>query len=163
MSTASTPVTLTVNSGTYRVLVEPRRLLSDVLRDDCGLTGTHVGCEHGVCGACTILFDGVPARACLLYAVQTEGHEIITVEAFAVDGELFDRATGIARGARSAMRFLHAGHCRDHGSLAPRTSGADRGRGSRGSVRQPLPVHRISQHRCGDPQGSGAAPVGGVR
>ena len=52
------PVNLTVNGRTYRVFVEPRRLLSDVLREDCGLTGTHVGCEHGVCGACTILFDG---------------------------------------------------------------------------------------------------------
>ena len=71
-----------------RRLTEPRRLLSDVLREDCGLTGTHVGCEHGVCGACTILFDGAPARACLIYAVQAEGHEITTIEGFAADGEL---------------------------------------------------------------------------
>lgn len=106
MSTASTPVTLTVNSGTYRVLVEPRRLLSDVLRDDCGLTGTHVGCEHGVCGACTILFDGVPARACLLYAVQTEGHEITTIEAFAVDGEL-----SIVQQALHEEHGLQCGFC----------------------------------------------------
>jgi aerobic carbon-monoxide dehydrogenase small subunit len=82
------PVTLTVNARTYRVLAEPRRLLSDVLREDCGLTGTHVGCEHGVCGACTILFDGAPARACLLYAVQAQGHAITTIEAFAANGEL---------------------------------------------------------------------------
>ena len=82
------PVTLTVNARTYRVLAEPRRLLSDVLREDCGLTGTHVGCEHGVCGACTILFDGAPARACLLYAVQAQGHAITTIEAFATKGEL---------------------------------------------------------------------------
>ena len=82
------PVTLTVNARTYRVSAEPRRLLSDVLREDCGLTGTHVGCEHGVCGACTILFDGAPARACLLYAVQAQGHAITTIEAFAANGEL---------------------------------------------------------------------------
>ena len=82
------PVTLTVNARTYRVLAEPRRLLSDVLREDCGLTGTHVGCEHGVCGACTILFDGAPARACLLYAVQAQGHAITTIETFAANGEL---------------------------------------------------------------------------
>ena len=82
------PVTLTVNARTYSVLAEPRRLLSDVLREDCGLTGTHVGCEHGVCGACTILFDGAPARACLLYAVQAQGHAITTIEAFAANGEL---------------------------------------------------------------------------
>jgi carbon-monoxide dehydrogenase small subunit len=82
------PVTLTVNARTYRVSAEPRRLLSDVLREDCGLTGTHVGCEHGVCGACTILFDGAPARACLLYAVQAQGRAITTIEAFAANGEL---------------------------------------------------------------------------
>ena len=82
------PVTLTVNGRTYRVFAEPRRLLSDVLREDCGLTGTHVGCEHGVCGACTILFDGAPARACLLYAVQAQGCPITTIEAFAANGEL---------------------------------------------------------------------------
>ena len=82
------PVNLTVNGRTYRVFVEPRRLLSDVLREDCGLTGTHVGCEHGVCGACTILFDGAPARACLLYAVQAQGCAITTIEAFAANGEL---------------------------------------------------------------------------
>lgn len=88
MSTEPVAVTLMVNGRKYRLQVEPRRLLSDVLREDCGLTGTHVGCEHGVCGACTILFDGAPARACLLYAVQAEGHEITTVEAFATNGEL---------------------------------------------------------------------------
>jgi aerobic carbon-monoxide dehydrogenase small subunit len=82
------PVTLTINGRTYRVSAEPRRLLSDVLREDCGLTGTHVGCEHGVCGACTILFDGAPARACLLYAVQAQGCAITTIEAFAANGEL---------------------------------------------------------------------------
>jgi aerobic carbon-monoxide dehydrogenase small subunit len=84
----SIPVTLKVNGRTYRVFAEPRRLLSDVLREDCGLTGTHVGCEHGVCGACTILFDDAPARACLLYAVQAQGHAITTIEAFAANGEL---------------------------------------------------------------------------
>ncbi len=88
MSTESIPVRLTVNGNTHRVLAEPRRLLSDVLREDCGLTGTHVGCEHGVCGACTILLDGAPARACLIYAIQAEGHEITTIEAFSADGEL---------------------------------------------------------------------------
>jgi len=82
------PITLTVNGRSYRVFAEPRRLLSDVLREDCGLTGTHVGCEHGVCGACTILFDGAPARACLLYAVQAQGCAITTIEAFAANGEL---------------------------------------------------------------------------
>ena len=79
-------ISLSVNGQTYDASVEPRRLLSDVLRDTFGLTGTHVGCEHGVCGACTVLVAGKPARACLLFAVQMEDHAITTVEAVAVDG-----------------------------------------------------------------------------
>ena len=82
------PIVLKINGTQYRLFAEPRRLLSDVLRDDCGLTGTHVGCEHGVCGACTILLDGAPARACLTYAVQAQNHEITTIEAFGGDGAL---------------------------------------------------------------------------
>ena len=73
-------ITVTVNGTPYRRNVEPRLLLSDFLRHDLGLTGTHVGCEHGVCGACTILFDGQPARSCLMFAVQASGHEVTTVE-----------------------------------------------------------------------------------
>jgi carbon-monoxide dehydrogenase small subunit len=84
----STPVaiTLSVNGVEHEVSVPPRRLLADVLRDDLGLTGTHVGCEHGVCGACTVLIDDRPARACLTFAIQMEGHEITTIEAVARDG-----------------------------------------------------------------------------
>lgn len=73
-------VHVTVNDTPYTVEVEPRLLLSDFLRHDLRLTGTHVGCEHGVCGACTILFDGVPVRSCLMLAVQADGHRIQTVE-----------------------------------------------------------------------------------
>lgn len=79
-------VTLNVNGEDREVAVEPRRLLSDVLRDDLGLTGTHVGCEHGVCGACTVLVDAVPTRACLTFAVQMESHTIATIETVAADG-----------------------------------------------------------------------------
>ena len=73
-------VTITVNGTQYERTVESRLLLSDFLRHDLGLTGTHVGCEHGVCGACTILLDGQPVRSCLMFAVQASGHEIGTVE-----------------------------------------------------------------------------------
>jgi carbon-monoxide dehydrogenase small subunit len=73
-------ITVTVNGTPYERTVEPRLLLSDFLRHELGLTGTHVGCEHGVCGACTILFDGQPVRSCLMFAVQANGHEITTVE-----------------------------------------------------------------------------------
>jgi carbon-monoxide dehydrogenase small subunit len=77
------PVTVTVNEKVYQRQVEPRLLLSDFLRHELGLTGTHVGCEHGVCGACTILFDGESARSCLMFAVQADGHEVTTVEGLA--------------------------------------------------------------------------------
>lgn len=76
-------VNVTVNGIPHRRDVEPRLLLSDFLRHELGLTGTHVGCEHGVCGACTILLDGESVRSCLLFAVQAGGHEITTVEALA--------------------------------------------------------------------------------
>ena len=78
--------TLTVNGREHAVRVEPRKTLVDAIREDCRLTGTHVGCEHGVCGACTVLVDGQPARACLLYAVQMQDHEITTIEALAAGG-----------------------------------------------------------------------------
>lgn len=81
--TRSFTLTITVNGKDYTREVEPRLLLSDFLRHELGLTGTHVGCEHGVCGACTILFDGDSARSCLMFAVQADGHRITTVEGLA--------------------------------------------------------------------------------
>jgi len=75
-----------VNGVEYPRPTEPRRLLSDYLRHDLGLTGTHVGCEHGVCGCCTVLLDGAPVRSCLMLAVQAEGHEVTTIEGLASDG-----------------------------------------------------------------------------
>lgn len=82
-------VYLRVNGAEHHVRVPGRRLLSDALRHDVGLTGTHVGCEHGVCGACTVLVDGQPVRACLMFAATAQGHEITTVEGLSTpDGEL---------------------------------------------------------------------------
>jgi aerobic-type carbon monoxide dehydrogenase small subunit (CoxS/CutS family) len=78
--TDSHTITVTVNGVRTEKSVEPRMLLSDFIRHELMLAGTHVGCEHGVCGACTILYDGFPARSCLMFAVQADGHEIATVE-----------------------------------------------------------------------------------
>jgi carbon-monoxide dehydrogenase small subunit len=86
--TQSVSITITVNEKKYTRQVEPRLLLSDFLRHELGLTGTHVGCEHGVCGACTILFDGESMRSCLIFAVQADGHEIMTVEGLAPSSPL---------------------------------------------------------------------------
>jgi carbon-monoxide dehydrogenase small subunit len=81
-------ITLTVNGETRSASVEPRLTLADFLREECRLTGTHLGCEHGVCGACTVMLDGAAVRACLVFAVQADGAEITTVEGLAPDGEL---------------------------------------------------------------------------
>jgi aerobic-type carbon monoxide dehydrogenase small subunit (CoxS/CutS family) len=81
-------ITLEVNGSQRRGQVEPRKLLSDFLRQDLGLTGTHVGCEHGVCGSCTVLIDGVATRSCLTFAVQLDGHSVETVEGLAAPGEM---------------------------------------------------------------------------
>ena len=81
-------IRLTVNGRAYSGRCEPRKLLVDFLREDLGLTGTHIGCEHGICGACTILVNGEAARSSLFIAVQAEGAELVTVEGLAKDGEL---------------------------------------------------------------------------
>ena len=80
-------ISVTINGDTYDREVETRLLLSDFIRHECELTGTHVGCEHGVCGACTILLDGMTARSCLMLAVQADGHELLTIEGIAPNEE----------------------------------------------------------------------------
>jgi len=82
---SSYPISVTINEKAYQHEVEPRLLLSDYIRQMACLTGTHIGCEHGVCGACTILFDGKPVRSCIMLAVQADGHELMTVEGLTSD------------------------------------------------------------------------------
>ena len=83
--TQSISITTTINDREYKRKIEPRMLLSDFLRHELGLTGTHVGCEHGVCGACTIMLDGEAVRSCLIFAVQADGHSVTTVEGLTED------------------------------------------------------------------------------
>jgi carbon-monoxide dehydrogenase small subunit len=98
------PVELTVNGRAHRHVVEPRLTLADYLRDKCGLTGTHLGCEHGACGACTVLLEGQAVRACLIFAVQVDGQKVTTVEGIAgADGELSP--------VQSALRECHGLQC----------------------------------------------------
>jgi carbon-monoxide dehydrogenase small subunit len=98
------PIELRVNGAAHRLRVEARLLLSDLLRHHLGLTGTHVGCEHGVCGACTVLVDGEAVRSCLLFGVQLDGREVTTVEALAgADGSLHP--------LQEAFRKAHALQC----------------------------------------------------
>jgi carbon-monoxide dehydrogenase small subunit len=86
--TDKSDITLKINGQAHTIRVEPRRTLVDAIREGCGQTGTHIGCEHGVCGACTVLIDGKPVRSCLLFAVQAQGNEIRTVEGLANGDEL---------------------------------------------------------------------------
>jgi carbon-monoxide dehydrogenase small subunit len=97
------PVAFAINGGPVELRVEPRRTLADAIRDDLGLTGTHLGCEHGVCGACTILLDGQPARSCLMLAVQVQGAAITTIEGLAPGDE--------PHPIQQAMRTAHGFQC----------------------------------------------------
>jgi carbon-monoxide dehydrogenase small subunit len=81
-------ITLNINGRDHTIEVEPRRTLVDAIRDNCGQTGTHIGCEHGICGACTVIVDGEPVRSCLMFAVQADGKAIRTVEGLAKADEL---------------------------------------------------------------------------
>lgn len=84
----TTQLSMELNGETFTVEVEPRRSLSDVIREEAGLTGTHLGCEHGVCGACTVLVDGQPARSCLMLGVQADGAQITTIEGLATGDDM---------------------------------------------------------------------------
>ncbi len=98
------PIAVTVNGSRRRAFVEPRRTLVDFLRDDCGLTGTHIGCEHGSCGACTVLLDGEVVKACLILAVQADEAEVTTIEGLGgPDGSLSP--------VQAAFRDHHALQC----------------------------------------------------
>jgi carbon-monoxide dehydrogenase small subunit len=99
-------ISLTVNGQPHLAEVEPRRLLVDFLREDLGLTGTHIGCEHGVCGTCTVLLDGASAHSCIILAVQADGADISTVEGLARDGELHPLQDEFA-----AKQGLQCGYC----------------------------------------------------
>src|ERR1700727_1505474 len=96
-------ISLTVNGATRTGSPEARKTLADFLREDLDLTGTHLGCEHGVCGACTVLVDGLTARSCLMLAVQATGHEVTTIEGVEVDGELHP--------LQEALRDSHSFQC----------------------------------------------------
>ena len=100
-------VSVKVNGQDYRREVDVRTTLADFLREDLGLTGTHVGCEHGVCGACTVLLDGAPVRSCLMLAAQAEGHEVATIEGVAPS----DDQLHPIQEAFSAKHGLQCGYC----------------------------------------------------
>ena len=103
----SRKISLTVNGAALEAVVEPRLTLVDFLRDQAGLTGTHVGCEHGVCGACSVLFDGAPIRSCLMFAVQADGHAVTTVEGLRDE----DGSLGVLQDSFWETHALQCGYC----------------------------------------------------
>ena len=142
-------VTLSVNGVAHTRSVEPRRLLSDFLRHDLRLTGTHVGCEHGVCGACTVLVDGEPMRSCLMFAVSAQEHTITTVEGLGTQD-----AMGPVQQAFVECHGLQCGFCTP-GFVTTITAFIEenpdpthRG-GARGDLGQPLSLHRLPEHLQG--------------
>jgi carbon-monoxide dehydrogenase small subunit len=100
-------ITVSVNGNSYTETVEPRVTLVDFLRDKLALTGTHIGCEHGVCGACSVLLDGVPIRSCLMLAVQADGREVTTVEGLTQE----DGTPGILQDAFRDAHAMQCGYC----------------------------------------------------
>ena len=116
----SMPVSLEVNGEQIELEVPTRRLLVHFIRDDLGLTGTHIGCDTGNCGACTVHVDGEPVKSCMMLAVQAEGAKVSTVEGLAADGELTAAAAGVQRPPRAAVRLLHSrdAHERDRAARA---------------------------------------------
>ena len=104
-------VNLTVNNRHYEKTIEPRLLLSDFLRHELDLTGTHVGCEQGVCGACTVLLDGQPVRSCIMFAVQADGHDIQTVEGLAHSDDSGEKRLNLLQEAFWEAHGLQCGFC----------------------------------------------------
>lgn len=106
MTAQTCPISVTVNGRPHTAVVEPRKLLVDFLREDLGLTGAHIGCEHGVCGTCTVLVNGASIRSCITFAVQADGAEITTVEGMASGAELHPLQDEFA-----AKQGLQCGYC----------------------------------------------------
>ena len=133
MNAPSYDITLTVNGETVSETVEARKSLVDFLREDLSLTGSHVGCEHGVCGACTLRLDGVIVRGCLILAVQCDGASVETIEGVADGGEIND-----LRAAFEARNALQCGYCTPGMLLAAQELLNEGGVPSRDQIRQHL-------------------------
>ena len=141
------PVEMSVNGRPHRGVVEPRLTLADFLRENCGLTGTHLGCEHGACGACTVLLDGQAVRSCLVFAVQVDGQEVTTVEGIAGDdGELSPVQSALRECHGLQCWLLHTGFRHIDHRTAARQPGPHRRRDPRRPVGQLLPMHRLPGH-----------------
>ena len=155
-------IRLTVNGREHELVVEARRTLADMLRHDLGYTGTHLGCEHGICGACTVLLDGAPVRACLVFGVQADGAEVRTVEGLADGEQLSD-----LQQAFSDHHALQCGFCTPGflmlAEALPRRRTRRPDRRARSASASPrtcaaAPATRASSRRCWPPRAPAGRP-----
>ena len=159
-----TEVAVRVNGVARRATIEPRLTLADLLREQFGLTGTHLGCEHGVCGACTVLLDGDAVRSCLVFAVQADGAEVTTIEGIAsADGELSPVQAAFRDNHGLQCGFCTPGFVVSVTALLRDNPSPTDQRDPRGPVRQPVPLHRLPGHPQGRARGRGRGrPVNDV-
>ena len=150
-------ITVQVNGATRTGAVEARKTLADFLRDDLDLTGTHVGCEHGVCGACTVIVDGRAVRSCLMLAVQAAGHEVTTIEGLAPDGGLGPLQQALWDSHSFQCGFCTPGFVMQATAFLGAHPDAGGAGDPRGAVRQHLPVHRLPEHHRRRPAGRASA------
>ena len=142
-------VTLTLNGERRAAEIEPRLLLAHLLRQGFKLTGTHTGCDTTNCGACTVLFDGVPVKSCTMLAVQADGHEVVTVEGLATASELHPIQEGFKDAHGLQCGFCTPGMMLTAKALLDDNPNPERRRSAVGPVGKPLPVHRLPEHRQG--------------
>ena len=140
---------VTVNGTVHESDVEPRTLLVHYVREALGLTGTNVGCDTSSCGACSLHLNGESVKSCTVLAVQADGADILTIEGLAQNGEMHPMQTGVHGEPRPAVRVLHARHGDGGDEPAQREPAPDRARSPPRARRQPVPLHRLSQHRPG--------------
>ena len=151
---SSRAITVTINGTTYEREVEARKLLIHFVRDDLDLTGSHIGCDTGNCGACSMIVDGTLVKSCMMLAVQADGATIETVEGLASGDELSAAPAGVPRAPRAPVRLLHAGDADERDRAAAREPEPVRGRDQEGAPGQHLPLHRLLEHHRGR-QGGG--------
>ena len=140
-------ISVTVNGAPHQRAVDSRWTLADFLRHELGLYGTHLGCEHGVCGACTVLLNGQSARSCLMLAVQADGKPITTVEGLAADGALNPLQQAFRAHHALQCGFCTPGILMSLTELLATDAASERGRGTRDTVWSFVPLHRLSVHR----------------
>ena len=135
-----------VNGESYEREVDARRLLIHFLRDDLDLTGSHIGCDTGNCGACSVILDGTLVKSCMLLAVQADGAKIETVEGLAAGGELTPLQQAFSDHHGAPVRLLHAGDADERDGAASRQPISERGRGPQGAAGEHLPLHGLLEH-----------------